>query len=55
MKASEDIIDYIVIHELCHFKIKGHSYQFWDYLKQFIPDYKQKVEWLRRNSVSLIS
>ena len=26
LKAPEDIIDYIVIHELCHLKIKGHSY-----------------------------
>src|SRR6476620_11993157 len=28
MKASEDIIDYIIIHELCHLKIKGHNYLF---------------------------
>jgi predicted metal-dependent hydrolase len=54
LKAPEDIIDYIIIHELCHLKIKGHSYQFWAYLKQFAPDYKQKVEWLRRNVDSLL-
>jgi len=54
LKAPEDIIDYLIIHELCHLKIKGHSYQFWDYLKQFVPDYKQKVEWLRRNADSLL-
>jgi len=54
LKAPEDIIDYIIIHELCHLKIKGHSYLFWDYLKQFVPDYKQKVEWLRRNADSLL-
>ena len=55
LKAPEDVIDYIIIHELCHFKIKGHSYQYWNYLNQFIPDYKQKVEWLRINSINLIS
>lgn len=55
IKAPEDIIDYIIIHELCHFKIKGHSYQFWEYLKQFVPDYEKKVEWLRVNSSNLIS
>lgn len=54
MKAPEDIIDYIIIHELSHFKVKGHSYQFWNYLKQFIPDYKQKVEWLGRNTDNMI-
>jgi predicted metal-dependent hydrolase len=55
MKAPEDIIDYIIIHELCHFKIKGHSYQFWQYLKQFVPDYEQKIEWLRINSTNMMS
>jgi predicted metal-dependent hydrolase len=50
LKAPEDTINYIIIHDLCHLKIKGRSYQFWDYLKQFVPDYKQKVEWLRRNA-----
>lgn len=55
IKASEEIIDYIIIHELCHLKIKGHSYHFWDYLKQFVPDYQRKMEWLGRNSDSLLS
>jgi len=54
IKASEDIIDYIIIHELCHFKIKGHSYKFWIYLKQFVPDYERKIKWLKRNTVSLL-
>jgi len=54
IKAPEDIIDYIVIHELCHLKIKGHSYLFWDYLKQFMPDYEKKIKWLSRNSNSLM-
>ena len=53
VKAPEEIIDYIIIHELCHLKIKGHSYLFWDYLKQFVPDYPRKVEWLEINSNSL--
>ena len=35
IKAPEDVINYIIIHELCQLKIKGHSYKFWDYLKQF--------------------
>jgi len=53
VKAPEEIIHYIIIHELCHLKIKGHSYLFWDYLKQFVPDYPRKVEWLEINSNSL--
>jgi predicted metal-dependent hydrolase len=55
MKAPNDIIDYIIIHELCHLKIQGHSYQFWSFLKQFVPDYQKKIDWLNRNSESLIT
>ncbi|MDN5847951.1 MAG: M48 family metallopeptidase [Candidatus Nitrosocosmicus sp.] len=55
VKAPYDIIDYIIIHELCHFVIKGHSHHFWDYLKQFVPDYQQKVKWLEKNLSNLLS
>jgi predicted metal-dependent hydrolase len=54
IKAPEDIIDYIIIHELCHFKVKEHSHRFWDYLNQFVQDNKQKIEWLKRNSYNLL-
>jgi predicted metal-dependent hydrolase len=55
IKAPNDIIDYIIIHELCHLKIQGHSHHFWSFLKQFVPDYQKKIDWLNRNSESLIS
>ena len=54
IKAPQDIIDYIIIHELCHLKIPGHSHNFWSFLKQFVPNYQKKIEWLNRNSESLI-
>ena len=54
MKAPDDIIDYIIIHELCHLKIPGHSHNFWSFVKQFVPDYQKKIDWLNRNSESLI-
>jgi len=55
MKAPNNIIDYIIIHELCHLKIHGHSHHFWSFLKQSVPDYQKKIDWLNRNSESLIS
>jgi predicted metal-dependent hydrolase len=54
IKAPEDIIDYIIIHELCHLRIKGHSHQFWNYLKQFVPDYEKMIKYLERNSVNIL-
>lgn len=55
IKAPQDVIDYVVIHELCHFKIKGHSYRFWDYLKLYVPDYEKNTSWLERNTDSLMN
>lgn len=54
LKASEDIIDYIVLHELCHLKIKEHSHHFWDLLHKFMPDYQEKIDWLDINGNNLI-
>ena len=55
IKAPDDVIDYIIIHELCHLKIQGHSHHFWSFLKQFVPDYQKKIDWLDKNSARLIS
>jgi len=55
IKAPDDIINFIIIHELCHLKISGHSHTYWNFLKQFVPDYQKKIDWLNRNSENLIS
>ncbi|MGI8719014.1 MAG: M48 family metallopeptidase [Nitrososphaeraceae archaeon] len=55
IKAPPEIIDYIVLHELCHFKIKGHSYNFWNLLRRYSPDYAKYVEWLNINGKNLLS
>jgi predicted metal-dependent hydrolase len=54
IKAPEQIIDYIIIHELCHLKIQGHSHHFWKFLKQFEPDYEKKIKWLELNSKNIL-
>ena len=54
LKAPEDVIDYIVIHELCHLKIKGHSHKFWQFLNSYVIHYQDKVEWLSRNGENLL-
>ena len=55
IKAPPEIIDYIIIHELCHFKIKGHSYNFWNLLKRYYPDYPRIIKWLDINGQNLLS
>src|SRR5687768_6256159 len=43
LKAPEDVVDYIVLHELCHLKIKEHSHHYWDLVRKFVPDYQDKI------------
>ena len=55
IKAPLVIIEYIIIHELCHLKIKGHSYNFWSFLKRYCPDYPKFIKWLDINGKNLLS
>lgn len=47
--APNRIIDYVVVHELCHLKHHDHSPKFWAYLESIIPDWRERKEWLRVN------
>ncbi len=44
--APEYIIDYVIIHELAHFKHMDHSKKFWDYLARFCPKWREYRKWL---------
>ena len=47
------VLDYVVVHELCHLKILNHSSSFWRILKSILPDYENCREWLRENGLRL--
>ena len=51
MKAPTSVIDYVILHELCHLKIKGHSYKFWQLLRKFMPRYEEQKLWLEQNDI----
>lgn len=46
--APVSIIDYVVVHELCHLKYNNHSKDFWKYLGMIMPDYEKRRERLKR-------
>ncbi len=43
MKLPQDVIQYIIVHELAHIKHKHHQKSFWNLVEQYLPDYKQHV------------
>jgi len=47
------VIDYIIVHELCHIKEHNHSKSFWNHVINIMPDYKIAKEWLRDNGYAL--
>jgi len=47
MKLPQDMIQYIIVHELAHIKYKHHQKSFWKLVEKYIPDYKQHVTELK--------
>jgi len=51
--APPEVLDYVVIHELCHLREMNHSKRFWNLVRGFCPDYKAQKKWLKDNSGAL--
>ena len=47
-KAPKSVIDYVIIHELCHLKIPGHSRTYWSLVEVHMPNYMEKIKWLKK-------
>lgn len=54
LKAPMGIVDYVVVHELCHLKIYNHSKRFWNLVESLVPDYREKRRWLKKNGLHLM-
>lgn len=54
MLAPAEVLDYVVVHELCHRKEMNHSKQFWAEVARVLPDYKARRTWLKENGTALI-
>jgi len=48
MKLPQDVIQYIVVHELAHIQHKHHQKSFWKLVETYMPDYKQHITELKK-------
>lgn len=51
--APSNVLDYIVVHEMCHMVHFNHSKAFWNLVGKIIPDYKERKEWLRHYGIRM--
>jgi predicted metal-dependent hydrolase len=53
LMAPLRIIEYVIVHELCHLRHRDHSDAFWNEVDKVLPDYRERKEWLRLNGAEL--
>lgn len=47
------VLDYIVVHEMCHMEYKNHSKDFWNRVYAVMPDYEVRKSWLKNNGIKM--
>ncbi|MCK5215931.1 MAG: M48 family metallopeptidase, partial [Candidatus Omnitrophica bacterium] len=52
--ASLPVIDYVVVHELCHLGVANHSGRFWKKSEKIFPDHKIRKKWLRSRAGDMV-
>ena len=55
MLAPPEVLDGVIVHELCHRKELNHSVRFWTEVARILPDYKQPLKWLKNEGQSIIT
>ena len=55
MLTPDEIVDYVVVHELCHLKEMNHSPRFWAEVEKVLPDYRERRKWLKDHEKDIIA
>ena len=55
MLAPPEVLDYVVVHELCHRKQMNHSKAFWLEVEKVLPNYKEVSKWLKEEGSQMIT
>jgi predicted metal-dependent hydrolase len=51
--AQPAALRYVLVHELCHLKVRNHSPRFWRCVENLLPDYQIQRDWLRQHGATL--
>lgn len=49
-----EVLDYVVVHELCHLFEPNHSQRFWSKVESILPDYKSRKKWLKNHYLDMV-
>lgn len=47
------VIDYVIVHEICHLRYMNHSKEYWKMVSLYVPEYKKAREWLNKKGTGL--
>lgn len=53
--APFDVLDYVVVHELCHLREPNHSRRFWSLVELRRPGWREQRAWLREHGAELLA
>lgn len=54
MRAPSEVLDYVIVHELCHRKEMNHSKEFWREVEKVLPDYRESAKWLKEEGSQIM-
>jgi predicted metal-dependent hydrolase len=53
--APLEVLDYVVVHELCHLRVPNHSRSFWALVESRRPHWREQRTWLREHGPELLA
>jgi len=53
--APLEVLEYVVVHELCHLRIPNHSKRFWTLVERWRPGWRDERDWLRKYGPELLA